>query len=133
MQWYILYKLIYYDIGPVGWEIRFSCKVLVHLCLQQLNLFFLCLFFIYVATKHVYCISVIVILLMNYILLTWNSKWLNFHCFQDESVLIWFSGKQEKHLRLSHVSKIISGQRTVSFWDEIIVVYLAILPRIWLC
>ena len=35
-------------------------------------------------------------------------------CFQDESVLIWFSGKEEKHLKLSHVSKIISGQRTVS-------------------
>lgn len=36
-------------------------------------------------------------------------------CFQDESVLIWFSGKEEKHLKLSHVSRIISGQRTVSF------------------
>ncbi|KAF2311807.1 hypothetical protein GH714_026820 [Hevea brasiliensis] len=32
---------------------------------------------------------------------------------QDESVLIWFSGKEEKHLRLSHVSRIISGQRTI--------------------
>ncbi|KAL7260220.1 hypothetical protein ACSBR1_005983 [Camellia fascicularis] len=29
----------------------------------------------------------------------------------DESVLIWFTGKEEKHLKLSHVSKIISGQR----------------------
>lgn len=34
--------------------------------------------------------------------------------FQDESALIWFSGKEEKHLKLSHVSRIISGQRTVS-------------------
>lgn len=37
---------------------------------------------------------------------------------QDESILIWFSGKEEKQLRLSHVSRIIPGQRTVSyhFW-----------------
>lgn len=34
--------------------------------------------------------------------------------FQDESILIWFSGKEEKHLKLSHVSRIIPGQRTVS-------------------
>lgn len=34
--------------------------------------------------------------------------------FQDESALIWFSGKEEKYLKLSHVSRIISGQRTVS-------------------
>ncbi|XP_052173016.1 PH, RCC1 and FYVE domains-containing protein 1-like isoform X2 [Diospyros lotus] len=34
---------------------------------------------------------------------------------QDESVLIWFSGKEEKHLKLSHVSRIISGQRTPIF------------------
>jgi hypothetical protein len=34
--------------------------------------------------------------------------------FQDESVLIWLSEKEEKHLKLSNVSKIISGQRTVS-------------------
>ena len=33
---------------------------------------------------------------------------------QDESVLIWFSAKEEKHLRLSHVSRIMPGQRTVS-------------------
>ncbi|KFK40126.1 hypothetical protein AALP_AA3G333600 [Arabis alpina] len=33
----------------------------------------------------------------------------------DESVLIWFSGKEEKHLKLSHVSRIISGQRTPIF------------------
>ncbi|KAH7560717.1 hypothetical protein JRO89_XS10G0081100 [Xanthoceras sorbifolium] len=31
----------------------------------------------------------------------------------DESVLIWYSGKEEKHLKLSHVSRIISGQRTI--------------------
>ncbi|KAE8720820.1 putative Minor histocompatibility antigen H13 [Hibiscus syriacus] len=31
---------------------------------------------------------------------------------EDESVLIWFSGKEEKHLKLSHVSRIVSGQRT---------------------
>lgn len=37
-----------------------------------------------------------------------------FAALQDESVLIWFSGKEEKHLKLSHVSRIISGQRTVS-------------------
>ncbi|KAL7228665.1 hypothetical protein ACSBR2_007382 [Camellia fascicularis] len=30
----------------------------------------------------------------------------------DASVLIWFTGKEKKHLKLSHVSKIISGQRT---------------------
>ncbi|XP_057955739.1 PH, RCC1 and FYVE domains-containing protein 1 isoform X2 [Malania oleifera] len=34
---------------------------------------------------------------------------------QDESVLIWFSGKEEKHLKLSHISRIISGQRTPIF------------------
>ncbi|KAL8155978.1 hypothetical protein AgCh_001147 [Apium graveolens] len=33
-------------------------------------------------------------------------------CLQDESVLIWFSGKEEKLLKLSHVSRIISGLRT---------------------
>lgn len=38
-----------------------------------------------------------------------------FGSFQDESVLIWFSGKEEKHLRLTHVSRIIPGQRTVSW------------------
>lgn len=36
------------------------------------------------------------------------------YCFQDESVLIWFSGKEEKRLKLTNVSRIISGQRTVS-------------------
>ncbi|KAI9114203.1 hypothetical protein K1719_014853 [Acacia pycnantha] len=33
----------------------------------------------------------------------------------DESALIWFSGKEEKHLKLSHISRIISGQRTPIF------------------
>ncbi|MCD7458380.1 hypothetical protein HAX54_038044 [Datura stramonium] len=33
----------------------------------------------------------------------------------DESALIWFSGNEEKHLKLSHVSRIISGQRTPIF------------------
>ena len=37
------------------------------------------------------------------------------YCFQDESILIWFSGKEEKRLKLTNVSRIISGQRTVSF------------------
>ncbi|KAF2322509.1 hypothetical protein GH714_017362 [Hevea brasiliensis] len=31
----------------------------------------------------------------------------------DESALIWLSGKEEKHLKLIHVSRIISGQRTI--------------------
>ncbi|KAG6494444.1 hypothetical protein ZIOFF_049470 [Zingiber officinale] len=34
---------------------------------------------------------------------------------QDESLLIWFSGKEEKHLKLSHVTRIIPGQRTAIF------------------
>ncbi|XP_044478884.1 PH, RCC1 and FYVE domains-containing protein 1-like isoform X2 [Mangifera indica] len=34
---------------------------------------------------------------------------------KDESVLIWYSGNDEKHLKLSHVSRIISGQRTPIF------------------
>ncbi|KAH1038405.1 hypothetical protein J1N35_040148 [Gossypium stocksii] len=33
---------------------------------------------------------------------------------EDESVLIWLSGKEEKHLKLIHVSRIISGQRTLN-------------------
>ncbi|KAJ6414458.1 hypothetical protein OIU84_003454 [Salix udensis] len=33
----------------------------------------------------------------------------------DESVLIWISGKEEKHLKLSHVTRIIPGQRTPIF------------------
>lgn len=42
-------------------------------------------------------------------------KFCPFRLSNDESVLIWFSGNEEKHLKLSHVSRIISGQRTVSF------------------
>ncbi|KAG6500855.1 hypothetical protein ZIOFF_040713 [Zingiber officinale] len=34
---------------------------------------------------------------------------------QDESMLIWFSGKEEKHLKLSHVARIMPGQRTAIF------------------
>ncbi|XP_061997844.1 PH, RCC1 and FYVE domains-containing protein 1-like isoform X2 [Rosa rugosa] len=33
----------------------------------------------------------------------------------DESVLIWYSGKDEKYVKLSHVSRIIPGQRTPIF------------------
>lgn len=33
---------------------------------------------------------------------------------QDGLFLIWFSGREEKQLRLSAVSKIVPGQRTVS-------------------
>lgn len=32
---------------------------------------------------------------------------------QDETALIWYSHKREKFLRLSSVSKVIPGQRTV--------------------
>ncbi|KAE8697058.1 hypothetical protein F3Y22_tig00110634pilonHSYRG00070 [Hibiscus syriacus] len=42
-------------------------------------------------------------------------KFCPFRLSNDESVLIWFSGKEEKHLKLSHVSRIISGQRTRIF------------------
>ncbi|XP_065877352.1 PH, RCC1 and FYVE domains-containing protein 1-like isoform X3 [Euphorbia lathyris] len=42
-------------------------------------------------------------------------KFCPFRLSNDESVLIWFSGKEEKHLRLSHVSRIVSGQRTPIF------------------
>lgn len=42
--------------------------------------------------------------------------------FQDESLLIWYSGKEEKHLKLSQVSKIIPGQRTVSLSNSYIFV-----------
>lgn len=38
--------------------------------------------------------------------------------FQDESVLIWYSGKEEKQLKISNVSRIIPGQRTVSFYSH---------------
>ncbi|KAK4780665.1 hypothetical protein SAY87_016771 [Trapa incisa] len=42
-------------------------------------------------------------------------KFCPFRLSNDESVLIWFSGKEEKHLKLCHVSRIISGQRTPIF------------------
>ncbi|KAK2431451.1 hypothetical protein P8452_44631 [Trifolium repens] len=42
-------------------------------------------------------------------------KFCPFRLSNDESVLVWFSGKEEKHLKLSHVSRIISGQRTPIF------------------
>ncbi|XP_074331874.1 PH, RCC1 and FYVE domains-containing protein 1-like isoform X1 [Apium graveolens] len=42
-------------------------------------------------------------------------KFCPFRLANDESVLIWISGKEEKHLILSHVSRIISGQRTPIF------------------
>lgn len=42
-------------------------------------------------------------------------KFCPFRLSNDESVLIWISGKEEKHLKLSHVSRIISGQRTPIF------------------
>ncbi|KAF3433430.1 hypothetical protein FNV43_RR24532 [Rhamnella rubrinervis] len=42
-------------------------------------------------------------------------KFCPFRLSSDESVLIWYSGKEEKHIRLSHVSRIISGQRTPIF------------------
>lgn len=33
--------------------------------------------------------------------------------FQDEKFLIWYSGQEEKQLRLSSVTEVIRGQRTV--------------------
>ncbi|CAH1436069.1 unnamed protein product [Lactuca virosa] len=42
-------------------------------------------------------------------------KFCPFRLANDESVLIWFSGKEEKILKLSHVSRIVSGQRTPIF------------------
>lgn len=42
-------------------------------------------------------------------------KFCPFRLANDESILIWYSGKEEKHLRLSHVSRIVSGQRTPIF------------------
>ncbi|KAJ6692215.1 REGULATOR OF CHROMOSOME CONDENSATION [Salix purpurea] len=39
-------------------------------------------------------------------------KFCPFRLSNDESVLIWISGKEEKLLKLIHVSRIISGQRT---------------------
>ncbi|CAA6658771.1 unnamed protein product [Spirodela intermedia] len=42
-------------------------------------------------------------------------KFCPFRLSNDESILVWFSGKEEKHLKLSQVSKIIPGQRTAIF------------------
>ncbi|XVE85886.1 hypothetical protein DITRI_Ditri17bG0127600 [Diplodiscus trichospermus] len=42
-------------------------------------------------------------------------KFCPFHLSSDESKLIWYSGKEEKHLKLSQVSRIIPGQRTAIF------------------
>ncbi|MQM01592.1 hypothetical protein Taro_034354 [Colocasia esculenta] len=42
-------------------------------------------------------------------------KFCPFRLSNDESLLIWYSGKEEKQLRLSHVSRIIPGQRTAIF------------------
>ncbi|KAJ1394793.1 Zinc finger, FYVE/PHD-type [Sesbania bispinosa] len=42
-------------------------------------------------------------------------KFCPFRLSNDESVLIWFSGKEEKRLKLANVSRIISGQRTPIF------------------
>ncbi|XP_019434800.1 PREDICTED: E3 ubiquitin-protein ligase HERC2-like isoform X1 [Lupinus angustifolius] len=42
-------------------------------------------------------------------------KFCPFRLSNDESILVWFSEREEKHLKLSHVSRIISGQRTPIF------------------
>ncbi|PKA55404.1 Ultraviolet-B receptor UVR8 [Apostasia shenzhenica] len=42
-------------------------------------------------------------------------KFCPFRLSNDESMLIWFSGREEKHLKLSHVSRIMPGQRTPIF------------------
>ncbi|GAV62006.1 RCC1 domain-containing protein/FYVE domain-containing protein/BRX domain-containing protein/Mcp5_PH domain-containing protein/BRX_N domain-containing protein [Cephalotus follicularis] len=42
-------------------------------------------------------------------------KFCPFKLSNDESTLIWYSGKEEKQLKLSHVSRIIPGQRTAIF------------------
>ncbi|TKY58824.1 E3 ubiquitin-protein ligase HERC2 [Spatholobus suberectus] len=42
-------------------------------------------------------------------------KFCPFRLSNDESLLLWYSGKEEKQLKLSTVSKIIPGQRTATF------------------
>ncbi|XP_074562845.1 PH, RCC1 and FYVE domains-containing protein 1-like [Curcuma longa] len=42
-------------------------------------------------------------------------KFCPFHLSNDEATLIWYSGRDEKQIRLSQVSKIIPGQRTAIF------------------
>lgn len=39
---------------------------------------------------------------------------------QDENALIWYSGREEKKLWLSTVSRIIPGQRTVSIITKVL-------------
>ena len=60
-------------------------------------------------------IFVIVSGLITFYVVSYNNGCFFFWHFQDESILIWFSGKEEKHLKLSYVSRIMPGQRTVSF------------------
>ncbi|XP_043706595.1 PH, RCC1 and FYVE domains-containing protein 1-like isoform X2 [Telopea speciosissima] len=42
-------------------------------------------------------------------------KFCPFRLANDESLLIWYSGKEERQLKLNHVSRIIPGQRTAIF------------------
>ncbi|KAL5177776.1 PH, RCC1 and FYVE domains-containing protein 1 [Glycine soja] len=42
-------------------------------------------------------------------------KFCPFRLSNDESLLLWYSGKEEKQLKLSTVSRIIPGQRTATF------------------
>ncbi|KAF8398824.1 hypothetical protein HHK36_014684 [Tetracentron sinense] len=42
-------------------------------------------------------------------------KFCPFRLSTDEKLLVWYSGKEEKQLRLNSVTRIISGQRTVNF------------------
>ncbi|ESR51907.1 hypothetical protein CICLE_v10030553mg [Citrus x clementina] len=42
-------------------------------------------------------------------------KFCPFHLSNDESMLIWYSGKEERQLKLNQVSRIIPGQRTATF------------------
>ncbi|KAK3426462.1 hypothetical protein EUGRSUZ_F02909 [Eucalyptus grandis] len=39
--------------------------------------------------------------------------------FQDEKFMIWYSGQEEKQLRLSSVTEVIRGQRTVNFQKQL--------------
>ncbi|KAK3220837.1 hypothetical protein Dsin_014807 [Dipteronia sinensis] len=42
-------------------------------------------------------------------------KFCPFRLSSDEKLLIWYSGKEEKQVKLSHISRIIPGQRTTIF------------------
>ncbi|XP_058098174.1 PH, RCC1 and FYVE domains-containing protein 1 isoform X2 [Magnolia sinica] len=46
-------------------------------------------------------------------------KFCPFRLSTDEKVLIWYSGKEEKLLKLNSVTKIIPGQRTVNFQRQL--------------